>query len=241
MSKLVKGIILAAGRGSRMGPLTDEKPKCMVEFQGRPLIEKQIESLRSAGIEDIGIICGYKAELLSPYSSHIFINPKWESTNMLFSLLIAKEWLLNYPCIVSYSDIFYEPQIIKDLISNVDETSISYDPYWLKLWEARFDDPLDDAETFKLKEHDYLKEIGNKPKSLDDVEGQYMGLLKFHPSFWEKSEKYIGDIDPKISMTEFINFCLSEGFEFKAIKNSEPWGEIDSVSDLKFYQTAENK
>ena len=61
----MRGIILAAGRGSRMKHLTSERPKCMVKLQGKPLIEWQLEALRAAGIDDIAIVTGYRHELLS--------------------------------------------------------------------------------------------------------------------------------------------------------------------------------
>ena len=61
----MKAIILAAGRGSRMGNLTDESPKCLVELRARPLLEWQLMAIREAGIDDIAIVNGYKRELAS--------------------------------------------------------------------------------------------------------------------------------------------------------------------------------
>jgi len=237
MKNEVRGIILAAGRGSRMGDLTSHLPKCMVNFQGKPLIEKQISSLKYAGIKDIGIVAGYKSQTISHYSPHVFLNEKWETTNMLYSLLLARNWLEKYTCIVSYSDIFYEPEIVKDLISNNDEAAISYDPNWLSLWKQRFSDPLADAESFKLKNDGFLKEIGMKPSSVDEIKGQYMGLLKFTPQFWKEILDEALSLPQNISMTELINYCLNKNINFKAIKNVTRWGEVDSSSDLDLYKT----
>ena len=61
----MKAIILAAGRGSRMKSLTDEQPKCLIELRGKTLLEWQLGALREAGIAEIGIVTGYKRELLS--------------------------------------------------------------------------------------------------------------------------------------------------------------------------------
>ena len=63
----MKANILAAGRGSRMKHLTDERPKCLIEFNGKPLLEWQLEAIRAAGIDEIGIITGYKREMLNGY------------------------------------------------------------------------------------------------------------------------------------------------------------------------------
>lgn len=241
MNTPVKGIILAAGRGSRMGSLTEEKPKCMVSFEGSPLIEKQIESLTKAGVTEIAIVCGYRAEILSRYSSYMFKNESWESTNMLFSLLQAEDWLLKFPCIVSYSDIFYEPAIVKELIENQDLAAIGYDPDWLDLWSARFENPLDDAESFKVDSGNFLTEIGNKVSDVSEIEGQYMGLLKFTPKFWNQMYRHARDLDAKISMTEFINYCIRRAIKIKAVPNNERWGEIDSPEDLEAYKIYYNK
>ena len=67
-------------------------------------------------------------------------------------------------CIVSYADIYYTFEVIKDLVNCPDDIAISYDPNWLELWSKRFENPLDDAETFKINKGGYLIEIGQKPK-----------------------------------------------------------------------------
>lgn len=236
MKTEIKGIILAAGRGSRMGDLTSELPKCMVNFQGKPLIEKQMASLKTAGIQEVGIVAGYKSEKISHYSPHIFKNEKWETTNMLYSLLLAREWLENYTCIISYSDIFYESRVIKDLIFSDADAAISYDPDWLDLWSKRFSDPLTDAESFKLKENNLLADIGKRADNINEIEGQYMGILKFTPNFWQHVLNDALSLPQNISMTDFISFCLQKGIDFKAIENKQLWGEIDSPSDLELYQ-----
>ena len=86
----MKAIILAAGRGSRMGNLTDENEGLLEVL--KPLIEHQIEAL-TKGIEDIAIVTGYKSELLNCYGNYHFHNEEWAETNMVYSLLCAKEWL----------------------------------------------------------------------------------------------------------------------------------------------------
>lgn len=237
MNTNIKGLILAAGRGSRMGDLTAESPKCMVKFKDQLLIERQISSLKKAGIQDIGIVCGYKAEMLYSYSPHMFLNPDWENSNMLHSLLCAKEWLFNFPCIVSYSDIFYQPDIVRDLKDSSAEVAISYDPDWLKLWQGRFENPLDDAETFQIDYQGYLTEIGNKTDIIENIKGQYMGLLKFSPDFWNKVENILPTLDKNLSLTSFLSLLIDGGTKIKTIPNYGEWGEIDSPLDLQYYES----
>ena len=148
----MKAIILAAGRGSRMGGLTDTQPKGLVSLRGKPLLEWQLASLRAAGIHEIALVTGYRHEALSPYGLPMFHNPDWRRTNMVTSLACAREWLQAEACIVSYSDIFYEANAVRKLMDSDAALALTYDPDWLRLWQARFDCPLSDAETFRVSD-----------------------------------------------------------------------------------------
>ena len=236
----MKAIILAAGRGSRMGNLTEDIPKCLVKLNEKPLIEWQIEALKKAGIEEIGIVTGYKRELLCGYGLKEFHNTLWASTQMVSSLECAREWLNTTPCIVSYSDIFYQPQAVSLLMKSNAEIAITYDPNWRTLWEKRFSDPLEDAETFRLNKENVVTEIGSKPKNLEEVEGQYMGLLYFTPNSWSElmdiRSKMPQNHADKMDMTSALQKIIDNGnFILKGISYTKEWGEVDNSSDLEFY------
>src|SRR5579864_1590854 len=113
--KINRAIILAAGRGSRMKDLTDAAPKCLIQVRGRTLLDRQLDSLRAAGIDEIAIVTGYKRELLAGRADREFHNPTWERTNMVASLACADEWLREHVCVVSYSDIFFEARAVRSL------------------------------------------------------------------------------------------------------------------------------
>ena len=232
----MRGIILAAGRGSRMGNLTDDQPKCLTVIKGKPLIEHQIDALALAGIKDIAIVTGYKSEMLTKYGTSHFHNEKWQETNMVYSLLCAKEWLDESDCIVSYSDIYYSSQIVRDLIACKDEIALAYDPNWLELWSKRFDNPLDDAETFRIDDNSYITEIGQKPKTIEEIQGQYMGLLKFKKGVFFKYTEGLDDRASRVSMTELLrNLVEVKSVYLCGIRNLEIWGEIDSQGDISAF------
>jgi choline kinase len=238
---MMKAIILAAGRGSRMKKITDDRPKCLVELRGKPLLEWQLASLHKAGISEISIVTGYKSELLSNRSLTTFHNPRWEETNMVFSLACAQEWLQAEPCIVSYSDIFYEASSVESLMTCQASLAVTYDPHWLKLWEKRFGNPLIDAETFRLKPDSTLAEIGNKPKSLTEIQGQYMGLLRFTPESWNEVIRIRAELTPaqydKMHMTGTLQKIIEAGrMDVTAVPYEDEWGEVDSADDLAAYQ-----
>jgi choline kinase len=237
----MKAIILAAGRGSRMKDLTDERPKCLVELRGKALLDWQLEALRAAGIREIAIVTGYKRELLANRGLVEFHNPRWAKTNMVSSLVCAQDWLMAEPCIVSYSDIFYSPLAVQSLMVCAASLAVTYDPNWLKLWTHRFGDPLLDAETFRLTPQHSLAEIGNKPNSVDEVEGQYMGLLRFMPEGWEEVLRIRTGLSleqcDKMHMTGTLQKVIdAERVVIAAVPYVGEWGEVDCANDLDAYK-----
>ena len=237
----MKAIILAAGRGSRMKNLTDERPKCFIELNGKKLIESQLEAIRAAGIHEIAVVTGYKSEMLTHFGLTEFHNPRWAETNMVSSLACADTWLRESPCIVSYSDIFYDSEAVILLMKSTSPLAVTYDPSWLSLWEKRFGDPLLDAETFCMDDKGFLTEIGQKPKLVDEIEGQYMGLLRFSPEGWREIKSIRNEIileeSDKMHMTGTLQRVIdANNLSISAIPYYGEWGEIDSAQDLSVYQ-----
>jgi choline kinase len=224
-----------------MKSLTDERPKCLVELRGKTLLEWQLQSLRAAGISDIAVVTGYRRELLAAHGLSEFHNPRWAETNMVASLACAEAWLQQAPCIVSYSDIFYSPAAVQSLLSSDAALAVTYDPNWLQLWTERFGDPLLDAETFRLTAAHTLAEIGNKPQSVDDVQGQYMGLLRFTPAGWAEVQRLRAQLTAaqrdSMHMTNTLQRVIEAGrVPVHALAYSGEWGEVDSGDDLALYQ-----
>jgi choline kinase len=234
----MKAIILAAGRGSRMKDLTEERPKCLVELRGKALLDWQLEALRAAGITEIAIVTGYKRELLADRGLTEFHNARWAETNMVSSLACAQDWLQAEPCIVSYSDIFYSPTAVQSLMTCAAPMAVTYDTNWLELWTKRFGDPLLDAETFRLTPEHTLAEIGNKPTTVDEVRGQYMGLLRFTPEGWKEVLRIRDGLTEaqcdKMHMTGTLQKVIDAGeVTIAAIPYAGEWGEVDSAEDLQ--------
>lgn len=233
----MKAIILAAGRGSRMKELTDDIPKCLVKYNGRTLLDWQLAAIREAGINEIAIVTGYKRELINSKGNIEFFNPRWADTNMVSSLACAQEWLKEGPCIVSYSDLYYEAEGIKALMECQQDLAITFDINWKSLWEKRFGDPLLDAETFRIDNNNFLEEIGNKPQTVEEIQGQYMGLLRFTPKSWMEVERIRSTLDQsmkdKIHMTGTLQKIIEAGnLKVKAVPYRGKWAEFDSISDL---------
>jgi len=241
----MRAVILAAGRGSRLGHLGSDRPKCLVELEGRPLIERQIAALRRGGADEIAVVRGYRAEMIDFPGLAYFVNERWAETNMVMSLATAASWLRAEPVIVSYADIFYRSELIRGLAGAPGELVITYDRDWRRLWGRRFADPLADAETFRIDSAGQLLEIGGKTTRIEDIEGQYMGLLKFTPPAWSAVEKLLSSLDARmrdrLDATGLLGRLLAEKFPINTFATTGQWGEIDNPEDVALYENMVSK
>lgn len=236
----MKAVILAAGRGSRLEGLTDDLPKCMVSLAGTPLLHRQISALKEVGIEEVAVVRGYRAEAISGPDVHFIDNPRWSQSNMVVSLQAALPWLKPQGGIISYADIFYAPEAVTALMETEGDLVLTYDVNWQTLWESRQENPLDDAETFKLAPNGDLKEIGKQPQALEEVEGQYMGLLRFTGPGIAAIEKLLSSMTQenidRLDMTSLLSLLLESGERIVPIAYEGEWGEVDTKSDLELYE-----
>lgn len=239
----MQGLILAAGRGKRMNELTNENPKCLVQLKGKPLLFYQIEALQKSGIHKIAVVCGYQQErIVDGRITQKFINPQWATSNMVRTMLQAYTWLEQDVTVISYSDIFYDSSAVTALCATTDDIAITYDINFLELWSKRLANPLADLETFRINEKGYLLEIGDRARSLDEIQGQYMGLLKFTPAGWKKIfaslQKLDDQVVDRLDMTSLLKLLLQQDIAIKAAPFSGVWGEVDQPSDLQLYESS---
>src|SRR5262245_25257678 len=135
----MKGVILAAGKGSRLNGTLGDKPKCLLRVGDTALIERQIASLRAVGINDIVIVVGCQAEYVRRTCGQRLTyieNTRYAQTNSLYSLWLARPLLLD-GFVVMNCDVLFHPQLLEDLITTrfEDALMISYSA-----------DPLGDEE-----------------------------------------------------------------------------------------------
>lgn len=236
----MRGVILAAGRGRRMGTLTDDRPKCFTVLEGRSLLDWQLAGLRGAGAGEVAVVTGYAAHVFEGIGDRRFHNPRWAETQMVRSLECAAPWLETGPTLVSYSDILYEPETASALASHPGDIVISYHPAWRRLWELRFADPLADAETFETGADGRLIAIGERASSMDQIRGQYMGLLKFTPAGWATVTALLGGLEPlvhdKVDMTSLLGRLLRAGVRIDTVPARGLWLEVDTESDFRLYE-----
>ena len=241
-NKKPKVILLVAGEGKRLRPYTLDRPKCMVEIGGVSLIDRQLAILKAEGLADIVMIGGYKADMLKREGIKLKINSRYYETNMVWTLFSAEEELEG-DVIVSYGDIVYSSEILHALLKSNADIAITIDKEWESYWRARNEDPLDDAETLKLREDGTISEIGQKPKSICEIEGQYMGLMKFSTEgvkhiinvFYTAVEngELLGKDVENSYMTDLLQAVINSGQPITAVPVYGGWVEVDTVDDLE--------
>jgi choline kinase len=229
----MKVLILAAGRGSRMGHLTDEKPKCLTVFRHQPLIERTLNLVqRHVPLSDICVITGYRAEDLAYLPVTKIHNQDWDKTNIIGSLFVASNFLRNEDCLVIYSDIFFENSAITSMLE-VNGSAVLSVLNWLAVWHSRFVNPLEDLESFKFDPDTFLlKEIGKRATSLEDIEGQFAGIFKITPETWSKIEEFPEELK-SLDTTSMLQLCISRSLAFKVVPYRDSWAELDNIHDIE--------
>ena len=244
----MKAIVLAAGEGKRLQPLTLSSPKCLVNLFGKSILEWQLQVFRSCNINDISIVTGYLKDMIKFDDVTYFENPKFSTTNMVETLFCAKDKLED-SVIVSYGDIIYQKDVLQKLINSKDDISVIIDKKWKKYWEIRTAQPLNDVESLVL-ENGFIQNIGQKVSSLDEIEGQYIGLMKFQNEGLEflktfyhsaKNESHLGNImNPDIPfeksyMTDLLQGLIHAGYKLTSIPINGGWLELDTIDDYDLY------
>lgn len=231
----MRAVILSAGRGSRMGARTDDRPKALLELAGHSLLDRQLAALRQAGVEDVAVVTGWRAEAFAGQPVRRFHNPAWASSTMVGSLACADDWLSSGPVVVSYGDIVFPPATARALARHPGEVVVAYDPDWLAQWSARFENPLEDAESFRLGPDGTVAEIGGTASSTGEVEGQYLGLLKFEPAGWQMLLAALHAavrLNGRQDTTGLLQDLVSRGRTVHGVPTAGPWFEFDRPGDI---------
>lgn len=236
-------VVLAAGRGTRLGAAAEGLPKCMVELAGRPLLDHQLAAFAACGVDDVHVVTGHAADRVVAPGATRWTNPRYADTNMVVTLFCAQDAMDGTAdLVVSYGDIVYEPRVLEALLAVDAPLAIVVDRGWRDYWQARMPDPLADAETMRLADGDRIVELGRRATSYDQVEGQYIGLFRVRadhvPAFvaaWDALDPagpYDGRDRDHMFMTSFLQRLIDTGWDARAAFVEHGWLEVDQPEDL---------
>lgn len=245
----MKAVILSAGRGSRLRPLTDDRPKGMVLVAGKPVIQWQVEMFRAFGFDELAIVTGHKADAVDSFGARLFENPDHDTTNMVHSLFCAREFL-DGDVIVSYGDILYSDDVLQTVLGTAEDVAVAVDLEWEQYFADRFGDAYKDAESLLVDDTGAITSIGAPNPSPEEVEAQYIGLTKLTSRGVDllsgihadatRSDRPIGWGRPprRSYMTDLLQEAVLRGHRLAAVPIRRGWVEIDTPRDLEIAQRA---
>jgi len=246
----MKAIILAAGMGTRLGKYTKNLPKGMLSFAGKPLLKRQIDVYRKLGIEEIVVVTGYKSETINFTGVLTVHNNKFDSTNMVYSLMCAEKFLSG-ELLVSYSDLLLSEEVVSAAMNFKGELGVVVDRSWKDYWSARYGKLDFDTESLRLASDGSILSLGKPNESHLKIDARYVGLLKFsgqgilnfksvysdilknkNNASWRYSKNVVNAY-----MTDVIQEMIERGEGIKTINVNGGWLEFDTNDDYELYNT----
>ena len=250
----MKVIILAAGMGSRLRPLTNDKPKCMIKLFNETLIERQIKIFHNHNINDITIVTGYRSEVIDIPDVNYVKNENYETTDMNESLFCALK-PSNSPILVTYSDIIFEQKIIQQMLEITDGIRLAVNLNWKKYYQNRTMHPLSEAENVLVENGRILQIRKNISESLQNQQiGEFLGIMMLSSdhvkillerySYLKKN--HIGTFHSSSSLsnayiTDMLQEIINCGINVNPVFTEGRWFEIDTPEDLKNAEKLINK
>jgi len=243
----VKAIIVAAGIGSRLGELTKEFPKSLIDINGKSILERQISLFKKFGIDNIVIIRGPHREKFSFDDVKYVNDDDYENHNLLGSLMVAEDEL-NEDVIISYGDIIFDETVLEQTLAFSGNAGLAIDYNWEKNYSEKSKELLGKVSVVTI-ENNSISNIGyyeNIDKNPGSILGEFIGIMKLSPQsanyfvtkYNELKRNHDGKFhdSPSINfaiITDMINELLQHGIKFTPIKISGKWYEIDTPEDLE--------
>jgi len=226
----VKALILAAGLGTRLAPITDSCPKSMIPVNGKPIIIKQIENLFENGIKDITVIAGYKADVLIKSINEqftnvkIIINEDYATTNNMYSAYLGKDSINMESFLMMNADVFFDGSVIHTLCEHDSENAIVTDM-------GRYLE-----ESMKVVEEDGRLIKISKAITEEEALGASIDVYKFSreggKAFFDKCAEYIDEKHELKLWSEIALNDILSTIKFVPCPLKGRWFEIDNHEDL---------
>lgn len=241
----MRAVIVAAGRGARLSPLTDTAPKCMVEVDGRPLLHHAVAQLKAAGIADILVIRGYAADQVRCDGVRFANNSGWSSTNVLGSLFSAPGEIVG-DVLILYSDILFHRSVVDTALAATGAIVPVVDRGWREAYQGRSLHPISEAEKVSLDAAGRISGIGKANVTDAAADAEFIGMVKLEASgaarlaqtYAAARAAFAGQ--PFVSaarfeqayLTDLLQYLILSGDVIPAAMIRGGWREIDTIQDL---------
>ena len=228
----MRGIILAAGKGSRLNGTAGDRPKCLLRVGDMTLVERQIETLRALGVDDIAVVVGCQAGLVRQICGRdvdFIENTRFAETNSLYSLWLARP-LLTDGFVVMNCDVLFHPQLLDDLLTS------RYEDALLLAYQEDDAAPFGDEEMKVKVRRGRVVDI-SKTMTAEDADGENLGVVKFGPAGAELLARIL---DARVAAGALRDWAPRAFAEFAKVRplhaigtRGYPWTEIDFPEDYR--------
>lgn len=249
-----RAILIAAGRGRRLGSSTDEVPKCMVEVAAKPIFQWAWDALSRVGVDELIVIRGYRGDVLEAFvrgavANATFVdNPEWQTNNVLLSLACARRYL-DQPTYVLYSDIVFTPAVAAAAAANTAEIALVIDRDFRSIYENRTEHPLDEAEVADLGPNGSVARVGKRALPPAEAVGEFIGLMRLGArgvatvshALDQLLHRYASDDRTAFQraaqfrnayLTDLLQDLIDRGVRIDPVLIDGGWREIDTGQDL---------
>ncbi len=233
-SRVKKGVILAAGDGSRLGFQTANCPKILLPAGGKSLVNYALEALAAAGIREIAIVTGYLSDKVRTVLGsgedfgvrlHYIFNPDYLGGNAI-SLYQAKDWTGGDPIVLCMGDHMIEPNLVRRLLDRQtldDVLCVDYAP--------ASHHRVDEATKVNVDGDGGIREIG---KDIVDWNAMDTGVFLLTGNFFAALDELVPHLGVDIEISDVIRFLISQGHHFYTCDVSGCfWADVDTEQDLR--------
>lgn len=230
MSSAPTVVLLAAGKGERLMPLTEDRPKAALELGGRTLAERALGTLAAAGATDFLVVSGYRADRLAslPQAApgarvELRRNDRYADANNVYSLWVARD-AVERGCLVVNSDVVFEPAVAELLLAAPGSVLLCDDAQ------------ATDAEAMKVVAPDGRVERISKQAPLEHNRGEYIGLARVDPADGPRLGAILDDFvardDVQVYYEDALEALAAERPLGVVSVGGLNWAEIDTHDDL---------
>jgi choline kinase len=250
-----RAILIAAGRGKRLGTHTDEVPKCMVEVAGKPILGWVWDALSSVGVDELIVIRGYRGDVLEQFvrsfvNNVTFVdNHEWQTNNVLLSLAHARAYL-DQPTYLTYSDIVFTRAVAAAAAASTADIGLIIDRDFRSIYDGRTEHPLEEGEVSDLLPDGTVARVGKKALPPADAIGEFIGLTRLSArgatiagrTLDQLAQRFAGREDEPFQraaryrnayLTDLWQELIDSGIPIHPILIDGQWREIDTGQDLE--------
>ena len=242
----MKALILAAGAGSRLNEITGGLPKPLVDINGTPLIQRQIDLLKKKNIQKIIVIRGFKSNEFQLDGVTYVDDIKYHEHDQLGSLITA-ESELNEDLLITFGDIVFDENVIEQILSSKVNFGVAIDLNWTESYKKRTDNPIELAGKVLIKDGKIEEFSENLPiKKEGFLIGEFLGIIKLNQNSAITLRKYLEKLEEIhhgkfhdaesfhcAKITDMFQELIESNVEINPIFVNGKWCEIDTPKDLE--------